>query len=181
MKRVFLRRTAITLLTLLLAAASPSSRIYSQRPYAPQNPFIDRGACPFEGCAYRDWTANRTIQLFDRPGGRRVRTIPAGTHVTGLTGEVRSIPLRVTATSDKPDPENPQRVMIHSGQPFYVLHHLGEGAWLVWYRGKLTSVDNFSESGPYPQATWWVQIKLPDGSTWWAISDGNFDNQDSLG
>jgi hypothetical protein len=147
----------------------------------PPHPFIDKGACPFEGCTYREWTATKRITLYDVPKGKHaVGHLGPGEHVVGITGEVRSIPLRVVATSNHPDPEDQRRVLIKKGEPYCVLHYLGEGTWLVWHRGKLTTIENFSESGPFPNAIWWVKVKTSEGLVGWAISDHNFDGQDSL-
>jgi hypothetical protein len=148
----------------------------------PPSPYVDKGACPFEGCSYRTWTAKRRVLLFAAPGStRQIGVVRAGEVVTGVTGEVHSIPVLVHATADVPDPNHPHRVMIVKGKAFYVIHYLGEGAWLCWYDGHLTQVENFSDNGPFPKATWWVRIKTASGKTGWAISDGNFGGQDRLG
>jgi len=146
------------------------------------SPYIDKGACPFEGCVYREWTAKKAIDLYDKPNGTRiVGHLRAGEHVAGLTGEVHSIPIRVVAKENIPDPEHPDRTMIPKGQGFYVIHYLGEGNWLAWYRGNLTTVESMSEDGPFPQATWWVQVKTSKGIIAWTVSLNNLDNQDRFG
>jgi hypothetical protein len=145
-----------------------------------QNPFIDKGACPFEGCVYREWTATKRITLYDEPQGKHIiGHLRPGERVIGITGEVRCIPLRALAEWDHPDPEDPSRILIKKATAYYVLHYEGEGAWLVWYRGKLITV-NLSESGSFPKAVWWVKVKTSAGVVGWAISDRNFDGQDSL-
>ena len=30
-------------------------------------PFVDRGACPFEGCIYRDWVARAPVTIVEDP------------------------------------------------------------------------------------------------------------------
>lgn len=85
------------------------------------------------------------------------------------------------ASEDKPDPEDPNRIMIRKGETFYVLHYAGEGNWLVWFHGKISFVENFSNEGPFPKADWWVEIKTAKGVVGWAISNpGDFDGQDRL-
>ena len=101
--------------------------------------------------------------------------------MTEIAGEVHSVPILVHALQDVPDPEHPDMVVIPKGRAFYVIHYLGEGAWLCWYEGQLTQVENFAERGPFPKATWWVKIKTSTGPTGWAISNDNFDGQDCLG
>jgi len=59
----------------------------------------------------------------------------------------------------------------------------GEGAWLVWFHGKLSTVDNFSDKGPFPKAVWWVKVRTAAGLVGWTTSDhgrNDFYGQDSL-
>ena len=147
----------------------------------PPTPYIDKGACPFEGCIYREWIALKAIRLLDRPNGKRVvGMIHQGEHVIGLTGEVHCMPVLVHALEDVPDPQNLRHIVVRKGEAFYLLHRLGEGYWLGWYKGKLIDVDEFSNPGKVPQAVWWVKVKTPSGLAGWTISDGNFAGQDSL-
>lgn len=147
----------------------------------PPTPYIDKGACPFEGCTYRTWVAKKEVHLVSRPGSRKtVGVVQAGERVVGITGEVHSIPILVHAADNIPDPDKPDQVLIPKGKPFYVIHYLGEGYWLCWYDGQLTEVENFSDRRPFPKATWWVEVRTSSGLIGWAISDGNFDGQDSL-
>src|SRR5437868_5534785 len=53
----------------------------------PPSPFIDRGACPFECCLYRQWRALRPVVVVDRPrGNRAVGRLREGEWVSALTG-----------------------------------------------------------------------------------------------
>ena len=171
-------------LVLALAFLAPSaSTIRAQssgdRPQqlnAPPNPYIDKGACPFECCTYREWTANEAIELLDQPNGKKiVAHIQKGEKVQGLTGEVHSVPLRVVASRDQPDAN------IKRGDVFYVLHYSGECYWTVWHNGQLAEAENCSDEGPHPQSTWWVKVKTASGVTGWTVSQGNFSNQDACG
>ena len=142
---------------------------------APPSPFIDKGACPFECCTYREWTANQEISLLDQPNGKKVVTqLHKGEKVQGVTGEVHSIPLRTTAKHDDP------QTGLKAGDVIYVLHPVGEGFWKVWHGGKLLDTDDVPDKG-LPRYTWWVQIKTASGVVGWAISRHNFDNQDACG
>ena len=161
-----------------LALAAPAAN-------APPSPYIDQGACPFEGCAYRTWTASKPVVLIDRPPHRHkvariVARLHPGDRVEALTGETHSIPLKLVATKDHPDPAHPGQTLIHQGDTFYVLHYLGEGAWLVWLHGRLLTIDNFLDTRSFPEAAWWVCVKTAAGITGWTLSNGNFDGQDSL-
>ncbi len=148
----------------------------------PPTPYIDKGACPFEGCTYRTWVAKKEIHPVKQPGSKEeVGVVHAGEQVAGITGEVHSIPIPVHAKENVPDPHNPQKVLIPKGAVFYLIHYLGEGYWLGWYNGQLAQLENFSDPGTLPKATWWVKVKTSSGLTGWTISDGNFDGQDRFG
>jgi hypothetical protein len=165
---------AIVTLTLVVALLRGQDR--------PRSPYIDKGACPFEGCTYRTWVAKGTIQLFANPGSTKpIGLVQAGERVVGLTGEVHSIPILAHAKQDIPDPSDPHKVMVPQGGAFYVIHYVGEGYWFCWYKGHLIQVENFSDHGPFPKATWWVKIRTATGLTGWAVSENNFDGQDRFG
>jgi hypothetical protein len=147
----------------------------------PPNPYIDKGACPFEGCTYREWVAKRDLTLFDLPNGqRRIGRLGAGERVTALTGEVRSVPKLVHAKANVQNPDKPEETIIPKGEAFYLLHHIGEGNWLSWYRGKLVPVESFLVAGSFPKSVWWAKVKTRTGLVGWVVSDGNFDGQDRL-
>ncbi len=57
---------------------------------APKLPFLDWKACPFEGCAYREWTARKAIAVYDTWEQKRrpVARLSPGDIVTGVTGVV---------------------------------------------------------------------------------------------
>ena len=136
--------------------------------------YVDKGACPFECCTYRQWTANTAITLWDRPKGTRVGgSLHKGQIVQGLTGEVWSTPLPVKSDRDIPE------TAIKAGDTFYALHYDGEGNWKVWFRGALILVNDTVINIPDTHAEWWVQIKDTGGNVGWAISRRNFDHQDA--
>jgi hypothetical protein len=153
---------------------------------APPTPFVDQGACPFECCTYRGWTTTAPVDLFDKPNGRKTSQIPARTAVLGLTGEVISHPVRLRAHRDY------EETSIKKGDVFWAIHYEGEGLWAVWHHGKRQSAQFFGDEINDPKVSpgneiskdhsvWWVKIKTKDGRTGWAISEGNFDNQDACG
>jgi hypothetical protein len=53
-------------------------------------PFYDWGACPYETCAYREWTAHRSVTAYDtwEPGRRAITQLAERDKVTGVTGVV---------------------------------------------------------------------------------------------
>jgi len=150
---------------------------------APPALYISKGACPFEGCVYRRWTARRALDVVDRPGGTRVvDRLRASEPVDALTGEVHCRPLRMVATRDHPEPGSyePTSPRIAKGETFYLLHYLGEGAWKIWFRGAVTQIEGVPAGSPLPETTWWAQIRTERGITGWVIATGNFDGQDQL-
>ncbi len=161
------------LLGVLVASVIAAQTTREQKP---PNVYIDKGACPFECCTYREWVARTDVTLLDSPNGKRVvGRVKKGQKVLALTGEVHSVPLRVVAYHDYPD------AGVKAGDTVYVLHYVGEGYWKVWYDGKLVEIEDFPGKGPKPKTTWWVKLKTSSGAIGWAVEHGNFENQDACG
>ena len=159
------------LMELLICFPSRAAQVEKD---SPPKRFVDIGACPFECCTYRLWTANDSVQLVDRAQGKRViATLHKGEAVQGLTGEVISTPLAAKASHDIP--ETP----IKAGDTFYVLHYDGEGYWKVWFRGKTTYVHESVMDLPHPKTEWWVKVKRRDGAIGWTLSGEHFLHQDA--
>ena len=168
----------IFLLRFLLLGMLASSVIAAQTSgeKKPPNVYVDKGACPFECCTYREWEALADVAILDTPNGEKtVGRVKKGEKVEALTGEVHSVPLRVVVRHDYPDSG------VKAGDAVYVLHYEGEGYWKVWHDGKALSVADFSEEGPEPKSTWWVKLKTRSGVVGWTVSHGNFGNQDACG
>lgn len=166
---------------------------------APPTPFEDVGACPFEGCVYRDWIANSTVDV------RRERqtTAPvayrvvAGEKVTALTGVVVTLEAgrvqfrepQEIATSDGP-------INIVPGQTLFLLTYQGEGFTKAWFDGRLyrsvatVSFQNYvCDVTPGrctgrviqdSQTVWWVQIRNAGGALGWTQEVDKFDGKDAL-
>jgi hypothetical protein len=85
------RRVISTVLVFLLAPIAARSQ--GVRPaQMPALPFVDRGACPFEGCVYRDWTVKARVVTYEtwdsRAPVREVFATNPGETVTAMTGVV---------------------------------------------------------------------------------------------
>jgi hypothetical protein len=120
----------------LLFAACLSASARGAVVEKPPSPFVDAGACPFECCTYRQWTARDAVQLVDTPNGtRQVGTLRKGEAVQGLTGQVISTPVEAQAERDVP------ATPIKASDTYYVLHYRGEGFWAVWFRGSIVEVE----------------------------------------
>lgn len=134
----------------------------------PPKMYVDKGACPFECCTYREWTVTKDTDLFDAVDGKKkVGVAKKGSKVTGVTGEVHTVPLKM---KDK------------EGNEFFLLTYQGEGFWKIWKDGSVKpDVEQDWKEDKRPNSTWWVQIKLKDGTTGWTKEAGNFGNMDSCG
>jgi hypothetical protein len=141
---------------------------------APPNPFVDIGACPFECCEYRSWTAANKVGLLDKPDdGQIVGYLDEGEIVEGVTGYVISNPVATKANRDIPE------TRIKTGDIFYVLHYDSIGYWKVWFQGEITFVHENVVPIPWFASKWWVKIKKNNGLEGWALSDKNFLHQDA--
>jgi len=162
----------------LLLGVLVASHITAQTTGAQKPPsvYIDKGACPFECCTYREWVARTDVTLLNSPSGKKfVGRIKKGERVLALTGEVHSVPLRVIAQQDYPN------AGVKAGDTIYILHYEGEGYYKVWHDGKLVDVENFSDEAKQPKATWWVKLKTSSGAIGWTVEHGNFGNKDACG
>ena len=161
------------LLGVLVASVIAAQTTGKQKP---PNVYIDKGACPFECCTYREWVARTSVTLVVGPNGKKiVGRIKKGERVLALTGEVHSIPLRVVAQHDDPD------AGVKAGDTVYILHDIGEGYWKAWHDAKLYDTDDFPDKGSKPKSTWWVKLKTSAGVIGWTVEHRNFENHDACG
>ena len=173
--------------------------INAQAPVTPPVPFEDIGACPFEGCVYRDWTARAPVQVLaarssDASAAFQVR---AGEHVTAVTGVV------VTVRAGRVQFDVPQRLTTSAGvlevlpgQTLYLLTYQGEGFTTAWFKGTVyRDVDTSSfmngvcEKAPtrcsgrvleQSRTEWWVQVRNKAGQTGWTRESEKFDGKNAL-
>lgn len=164
----------LSLLTTLLVVSSSTSG----QTKSPPRLYVSEGVCPFEGCIYRDWIANRTVELMNRPGGKPVAQIHEGESVSAITGRIYTHPLALRMESS-----TSERSSVRTGSTIYLLHPVGEGFWLVWHQGKVFQMDP-QYTGLGPQYQWWAQVKTQSGRTGWVlmkVNDLPFDRVDRLG
>lgn len=188
------------LFAVLLVSLGGAVGVKAQAPVTPPVPFEDVGACPFEGCVYREWKARTTVQVrgawrADAPVVFRLR---AGESVTALTGVV------VTVRAGRVRFDEPQRLMTSGGpidvlpeHTLYLLTYQGEGFTKVWFNGKVyedVDVSSFMNSAcedapsrcsgrvVEPSRTdWWVQVRNKAGQVGWTREPDKFDGKDALG
>lgn len=190
---------------MILASAGVIGPLFCQNPApgfgeskamaAPKLPYLDRGACPFEGCTYREWTALKSAVVYDtwEEKRRQVASISAGEKVTGITGVVITFRPGVIRM-DRDLPEKGLR----SGDTVLVYTNLGEGFAKVWFKGRFYSEFDitfaawpdhaacggakctaaFTDVG---KSAWWAQVKLSSGRVGWVeMGSGDFDGVDQL-
>jgi hypothetical protein len=164
--------------------------------------YIDKGACPFECCTYRQWSVLDDTVLFDKAEGTRpVAKLSKGASVTAVTGEVHLVP-------------TPMKVVFahgrfHVGDQAYLLTNEGEGVMKVWMNGTISEEDvwfvgdsKWQDWGDadgkrmtcahpskqcwgrieeLPESDWWILIKSPDGKLGWTKDHAHFGNKDACG
>jgi len=171
-----LNRTWASAAFLLAFSAVGSNTAHSAEELKPPNIFVDKGACPFECCTYREWVARTDLTLLVTPDGKKVvGQIKKGEKVLAMTGEIHSVPLQIVSPHDYPD------AGVKAGDTMYLLHYVGEGFWKVWHDGKLVEIGDLPQKGLKPKTTWWVELKTTAGIVGWVIDRHNFENQDACG
>jgi hypothetical protein len=140
-----------------------------------------RWSCPFEGCSYKGWTADKATVLYDtwKPEQKKIGKIAAGEKVTAITGTVITHrPGLVRMDRDLPAHH------LTAGDIILTYAYRGEGDSAVWFKGNY--YDEFSIGftkwpdgsgcgGSHCAATyldlgekvWWAQITLQSGLVGW--------------
>lgn len=156
--------------------------------------FVDRGACPFECCTYRQWKTEKTTTAYVRPDKRSKQAgrFMAGTKVVALTGEVRTVAGRFVVRRSHGN--------YKPGDIIWVYTYYGEGQFKIWFKGKMSEEDlGFSPYGgslgkrceettqcwgtldKELEMTWWIKIKSADGWVGWTNQGENFSGADKCG
>ena len=158
------------------------------------NVYVDKGACPFECCAYGHWKTGKETVLFARPDkkSKRVGKCEAGSAVIAETGEVHTISGRflVKKAWKKYKP----------GDILWIYTYTGEGNFKVWDDGRFVEMQlGFSPYGGSSgcrceldkdcwgqldkklKMTWWVKIKNTDGVIGWTDEPDHFSGADLCG
>jgi hypothetical protein len=194
---------AALVMALAIAAAACSAPPAPPAPpaaTAPPVPFEDSGACPFEGCTYREWGVDQPVAVrADRRADAPVAfQLQAGAKVTALTGVV------LTRQAGRVEFERPTDLqsavgVLHfmPGQTLYLLTPLGEGNFKAWFDGRLIDwIDGMQfynavcETIPErctgkivapAQQEWWIQVRDAAGRTGWTNEPEKFGNKDRFG
>ena len=150
----------------------------------PSMPFVDKGACPFECCTYREWTVDKATVIRSAmkdsspvalrlKKGERVRGL-TGTVITSQAGEVRV--LKRTKIG---------KLTAQPGDTLYLLTYIGEGFHRVWYKGKISEEETWDKTTfrqiRQPKSVWWVKVRNSRGQIGWSREPDNFGNKDQCG
>ena len=149
---------------------------------------IVAGGCPFEGCQLGRWTAREEVPVYDRKNGSMVSRLQAGLVINATDAEIHATPVKGVVTKVYSSDEAQG---IRVGTVVHLLFPLGEGAVAVWHDGKVKNGsldlevrtdDPNQGKGNVLHWTWWVHIRLPDGSMGWLRNpQGHFDGMDAHG
>ena len=151
--------------------------------------YIDKGACPGEGCRYgEEWTASRTVSLLEQPdpAAKLVAALSAGTAVETVTGEVHTVPGRFIV-------HRPYGNFV-PGDEVLLYTYLGEGRFRLRHNGLLKDVDLNIGPGDSARSTgcdkndkrcwgtlqdelkfeWWVKVRADNGAEGWVRGASGF-------
>lgn len=146
----------------------------------PEDALIRRGACPFECCVYRDWTATGAIPVVpdELSTASPIFTIAAGERFRADTGNVHVTSVAPVVVRDSVG--DPPYWSFGVGDTIVVLDYVGEGFYNVWHEGDVKQVPAFWASTEQPgraeligshETEWWVHVTMPDGRTGWIRAD----------
>ena len=162
----------------------------------PALPFVDWKACPFEGCAYREWTAQDAVKVYDtwKTDRRQIAVLRKGEAVTGVTGLVVTLrPGRIRLNRDVPEQK------LKAGDEILTYAFRGEGFSAVWFGGKYypdfdisftkwpdgQGCGNAHCAATYldlGEKVWWAEIRLKSSRIGWVnMNFSRFAGTDMLG
>lgn len=156
---------------------------FAQSP-GPRMPYVDKGACPFECCTYRDWTVDKATSIHRDMSDASpiINRLKKGERVKGLTGTVittRAGEIRVLKNTKLGN------LNLKRGDRLYMLTYLGEGFSKIWYKGRIVEDEAWDEKLfkqlRSPSAVWWVKVRNRKGQTGWSRYPENFGNKDQCG
>ena len=121
-----------------LKATPDSSHQATIRQYFPPVPYIQKNACPFEGCQFGLWTTNSPLKVYSREGDTTtiLCTLTPGDSLIALTGNIHMERLGIVIVTKPHEQFSP-------GDTLYTLSYTGEGYNDVWYRGQELNIEIF--------------------------------------
>ena len=184
-----------------LAAGACAAPAQSQQPAGPPIPYEDIGACPFECCTYREWTATAQVNGYTErsPSAAVAFVVASGDRVRALTGVVITTKpgvARVPKPIDLWTPSGPLHVV--PADTLFLLTPHGEGHVTAWFKGRIydqvdasmfTTINSVCDTRPErcagrvtEKATteWWVRIRNLKGVRGWTNEPEKFSKQGRL-
>ena len=158
----------------------------------PDSAFVRRGACPFECCIYREWTAESAIVARVQPRDSALAgfTLQRGEAFTADSGNVYVTSAQLAVVNDSVG--DAHYWSFAPGDTLVVLDYTGEGHYHVWHDGKVQDTEGFWARGRLPvvadtigtwKTEWWIHATRADGRSGWFIADNTnrFRNADACG
>ena len=170
--------------TIFLVAGILTLIVRGQENSRPPMPFVDKGACPFECCIYREWNVRKTTIArksmndsssiaFRMKAGEKVLGV-TGVVITSKPGEVKVLKRTKLGKFD-----------LKKGDTLFLLTNLGEGFHKIWFRGRIFEDAAYDETRfkviQQPTAVWWVKVRNRRGQIGWSRQPENFGNMDECG
>lgn len=162
----------------LLAVSSSAQRS------GPRVPYVDKGACPFECCTYREWTVDKpTVMHKEMSDSSPVSfRLAKGEKVTGVTGTVITTRAGIVRVLKK---NTLEKVRLNRGDNIFLLTYLGEGFNKIWFNGHIFQGEVMDKKifklTRQPVSVWWVKVKNRRGQIGWSRQPDNFGNKDQCG
>ncbi len=162
----------------------------------PHMPYFDWGACPFECCTYREWTASRATPVLKerRAGSPTLFTLKPGEKVRAITGVVvTTTPGIIRIHEAIAVGQEGHQVQLRPDDELFMLHYQGEGFGLFWFQGKTFSDEFWAEELGFipdtrafevialPHTEWWVKIRNSKGQTGWSQHPQHYEGADACG
>ncbi len=149
----------------------------------PALPYTVYDSCPYEGCCYRIWFAERSLVARVDPDSASTVAfeIRTGEGVLGITGIL--VTSRFGHCTLDPNPDEVRQGM--KPEPIVVVGYEGEGFVRAVYRGRLVIVEcDWDKEIVEPSYVWWALVQNRDGKTGWIVGgprDGHYlYNQDAI-
>jgi hypothetical protein len=144
---------------------------------APALPFYDWKACPFEGCSYGQWIAQKRTVVYNtwRRDRQQIAQLASGDSVLGVTGVVITFrPGVIRMDRDLPE------YKLNRGETILTYTYRGEGFSAVWFKGQYYSEFDISFAKRQDRQgcggadcaaayvdlgkkVWWAEVKLKSG------------------
>ena len=175
----------LTATVLALAFSNPGSGAAP----LPTVPIREEGACPFECCIYREWTAEDTILVYlkERDTTKVAFLISPGDSFDALTGNQYVLKLGLVIVTDTIPEGWSHGSPLVPGDSIWLLSNGIEGDFPAWEGGgRFTALFEWWANGldggsgegdvckliEWPETEWWVKIKAKSGRVGWIKMEG---------